>query len=383
MQQFKLIKKIQLTILSISLVGLVNADPIGDVTEFTGIGTLVRDNSDTEISTGSEVLLYDEARTGNGRMLIEFLDEEELALTEHSIVYIDEAYYDPDPSLSKMSIRMARGTARFASGTGARINKANINVETPTAQITIRGTDFTTTIDELGRTLVVLLPDEDGVTPSGEIDVENEGGKITLSKAFEATMVSSIETPPTQSVVIQDITVNMIDNMFIVNPPEEVQQQIEEEAMKDLEDDQGILDVDFLEFDELDKDFDDYANDPNYDARYSSLDIDFLDVDFLVDMLDVVEELERTRFAFDDAQKGGEGDFAINGASIGFNKDSQYNVFVQDGDLYLYRNVNGVIEIIIAQGGSGFVSTVVEGYEGVIEFGNGDPSIQIYITQQN
>jgi len=383
MQQFKLIKKIQLTILSISLVGLVNANPIGDVTEFTGVGTLVRENSDTEISTGSEVLLYDEARTGNGRMLIEFLDEEELSLTEHSIVYIDEAYYDPDPSLSKMSIRMARGTARFASGTGARINKANINVETPTAQITIRGTDFTTTIDELGRTLVVLLPDEDGVTPSGEIDVENEGGKITLSKAFEATMVSSIETPPTQSVVIQDITVNMIDNMFIVNPPEEVQQQIEEEAMKDLEDDQGILDIDFLEFDELDKDFDDYANDPNYDARYSSLDIDFLDVDFLVDMLDVVEELERTRFAFDDAQKGGEGDFAINGASIGFNKDSQYNVFVQDGDLYLYRNVNGVIEIIIAQGGSGFVSTAVEGYEGVIEFGNGDPSIQIYITQQN
>ena len=383
MQQFKLIKKIQLTILSISLVGLVNANPIGDVTEFTGIGTLVRENSDTEISTGSEVLLYDEARTGNGRMLIEFLDEEELSLTEHSIVYIDEAYYDPDPSLSKMSIRMARGTARFASGTGARINKANINVETPTAQITIRGTDFTTTIDELGRTLVVLLPDEDGVTPSGEIDVENEGGKITLSKAFEATMVSSIETPPTQSVVIQDITVNMIDNMFIVNPPEEVQQQIEEEAMKDLEDDQGILDVDFLEFDELDKDYDDYANDPNYDARFSSLDIDFLDVDFLVDMLDVVEELERTRFAFDDAQKGGEGDFAINGASIGFNKDSQYNVFVQDGDLYLYRNVNGVIEIIIAQGGSGFVSTAVEGYEGVIEFGNGDPSIQIYITQQN
>ena len=148
MQQFKLIKKIQLTILSISLVGLVNANPIGDVTEFTGIGTLVRENSDTEISTGSEVLLYDEARTGNGRMLIEFLDEEELSLTEHSIVYIDEAYYDPDPSLSKMSIRMARGTARFASGTGARINKANINVETPTAQITIRGTDFTTTIDE-------------------------------------------------------------------------------------------------------------------------------------------------------------------------------------------------------------------------------------------
>jgi hypothetical protein len=381
MQQFKLIKKIQLTILSISLVGLVNADPIGDVTEFTGIGTLVRENSDTEISTGSEVLLYDEARTGNGRMLIEFLDEEKLSLTEHSIVYIDEAYYDPDPSLSKMSIRMARGTARFASGTGARINKANINVETPTAQITIRGTDFTTTIDELGRTLVVLLPDEDGVTPSGEIDVENEGGKITLNKAFEATMVSSVETPPTQSVVINNITTSMIDNMFIVNPPEEVKIAMEEEAMNDLDQDQGILDVDFLEFNELESDA---LADTTEDLEFSELDIDLLDVDFLVDLLDVVEELERTTVKFGDAQKKGEtGDFDLQGATIGFNKDSQYNVFVQDGDLYLYRNVNGVIEIIIAQGGSGFVSTAVEGYEGVIEFGNGDPSIQIYITQQN
>lgn len=381
MQQFKLIKKIQLTILSISLVGLVNANPIGDVTEFTGIGTLVRENSDTEISTGSEVLLYDEARTGNGRMLIEFLDEEELSLTEHSIVYIDEAYYDPDPSLSKMSIRMARGTARFASGTGARINKANINVETPTAQITIRGTDFTTTIDELGRTLVVLLPDEDGVTPSGEIDVENEGGMVTLTQAFEATMVSSIETPPTQSVVINNITTSMIDNMFIVNPPEEVKIAMEEEAMNDLDQDQGILDIDFLEFNELEGDA---LADTTEDLEFSELDIDLLDVDFLVDLLDVVEELERTTVKLGDAQKkGGTGDFDFQGAVVGFNKDSQYNVFVQDGDLYLYRNVNGVIEIIIAQGGSGFVSTAVEGYEGVIEFGSGDPSIQIYITQQN
>ena len=215
MQQSKLIKKIQLTILSLSLVGLVNANPIGDVREYSGVGTLIRDNNDTEVSQGSDVLLYDEARTGNGRMLIEFLDEEELALTEHSIVYIDEAYYDPDPSKSKMAIRMARGTARFASGAGAKIRKANINVETPTAQITIRGTDFTTTIDELGRTLVILLPDEDGVTPSGEIDVSNEGGTVTLTQAFEATMVSSVETPPTQSVVVNNITTSMIDNMFI------------------------------------------------------------------------------------------------------------------------------------------------------------------------
>ena len=66
-----------------------------------------------------------------------------------------------------MSLKMVQGTSRF-SGNGQRIKKANIDISTPTAQIAINGTDFTTTIDELGRTLVILLPDADGVTPSGE-----------------------------------------------------------------------------------------------------------------------------------------------------------------------------------------------------------------------
>ena len=103
-------------------------DPIGDIVESTGIGGIVRNNERLPSDVGSNIVLYDEARTVNGRMLIEFLDEEELALTEHTIVYIDEVYYDPNPSKSKMAIRMAQGTARFASGKGNKIKKANISV---------------------------------------------------------------------------------------------------------------------------------------------------------------------------------------------------------------------------------------------------------------
>ena len=83
-------------------------------------------------------------------MKIVFLDDEVLDMTEHTYAYIDEAYYDPNPSLSRMSIRMAQGTARFTSGAGLKIKKANVNVSTPTAQITIKGTDFTTSVD-VGR----------------------------------------------------------------------------------------------------------------------------------------------------------------------------------------------------------------------------------------
>ena len=384
MQLFKSIRKTQLTIVSLLLFisGVTFADPIGDIVESTGIGQIVRNNETIPHSVGYGVELYDSAETVNGRMKIQFLDKEFLDLIEHTLVFIDEVYYDPNPSLSKMSLRMVQGTARFASGQGQKIKKANIDISTPTAQIAINGTDFTTTIDELGRTLVILLPDEDGVTPSGEIVVSNEGVSVTLNQAYQATMVSTIETPPTSSVVINNLTTSMIDNMFIVAPPTEVAEAVEEQAREDMNDDSGVLDVDFLEFNELEKDYDDYANDPDYDARGNRLDIDFLDVDFLTDVLDVVEELTRTTASLADKQAT-TGGINLQGAVFGFNKDSQYNIFEEDGNLVFFREVNGVIEIIIANGNSGFIDTNVEGYQGIIEFGNGDPAIQIFINQSN
>ena len=174
---FKSIKKIHLTIVNLLIIsGFSFAEPIGGVIESTGVTSLVRESERLESDVGTDVNIYDEAETANGRMLIEFLDEEKLSLTENSLVYIDEAYYDPDPSKSKMAISMVRGTARFASGAGNRIKKQNVDVSTPTANITMRGTDFTTTIDELGRTMVVLLPDEETGASSGEIVVYNDGG---------------------------------------------------------------------------------------------------------------------------------------------------------------------------------------------------------------
>ena len=380
MRQFKLIKKIHLTIVSAFIfMGSVYADSIGDIVESTGVGGIVRNNETLPNDVGSDIVLYDEARTVNGRMLIEFLDEEELALTEHTRVYIDEVYYDPNPSKSKMAIRMAQGTARFASGTGNKIKKANIKVSTPTAQIAINGTDFTTTIDELGRSLVVLLPDDDG-NASGEIVVTNEGGERILNQPYQATMVSSYESPPTVAVTIQNITPSMIDNMFIVNPPQEVRIAVEEQAADDMNDDQGILDVDFLEFNELEQD---ELKETEGDLEYSALDIDALNVDLLVDVLDVIEELDKKiRGASAEGGTTQIGQFRVEGAVLGLNQDSQYNVFIEDEKLIFFRDVNGVIEIAFDSGSNVYLQTIVEGYDGVILIGDGDDS-QIIINQSN
>ena len=364
MQLLQSIKKTAAATLSLLLIsGVSFANPIGDVRESTGVTSVLRDK---EAIQTDKIELYDQAQTAKGRMLIEFLDKAELQLKEHSLVLIDEIYYDPDPSLSKMSLKMAMGTARFASGKLGLVNKANINIQTPTATIAVRGTDFTTTIDELGRSLVILLPDDKG-NPSGVIEVSNNAGTITLDQAYAATMVSTTDSPPTSSTIINGITPALIDNMFIVNPPQEIKERLEEELQDEQNEDQGLLDIDFLEFNELEED--ELAEDEL--DEFSELDIDELDVEFLLDFLSVVDSAD----LFDTL-----GEFDIKGATRGLNDESQFNVFLRDGNLVLYRNVNGVIEIEFAAGGNFTLDTTTPGYQGIIT-GNDAEDIIVIINQ--
>jgi len=380
MLRFKSIRKIAQATVNTFLIGValaftlnVNATSIGEITEFKGESKLVREAGnevDVEIGFVPDVNLNDTAETGNGRMLIQFLDEAELSLTENTKVYIDKVYYDPDPSKSKMAMRMALGTARFASGRLGMVNKNNIDIQTPTASITVRGTDFTTTIDELGRSLVILLPDQFG-NSSGEITVSNKGGTIVLNEAYAATMVSSLDTQPTKQISLSGITVSMIDNMFIVSPPPEVKEALDEQLKDDLDQDKGLLDIDFLDFDGLDGD---YLEDDS--LEFTELDIDYLDVDFLTDVLDVVEALVASTATLDDSAISQTSlGIELKGAVLGFNQDSQFNIYESDGKVIFYRSVNETITLYLNVDARASIRTSVDGYEGVILLNGGEGTI--------
>ena len=175
------------------------SNEIGEISELRGNGEITRANSNDSFiaEIDSDIFSYDDVRTGKGRLAIQFLDDSVVKLTEHSKLIIDEYIFDPDPSKSKMALQMASGTARFISGAFGKIDKENITINTPTATIGIRGTDFTTTVDELGRSLVILLPDANG-NSSGEITVTTASGVEVLNEPFQATMVSAWEQPPTE-----------------------------------------------------------------------------------------------------------------------------------------------------------------------------------------
>ena len=300
---------------------------IGEISELKGNGEITRVNSSETFTAelDSDIFSFDDVRTGNGRLAIEFLDDSVVKLTEHSKLIIDEYIFDPDPSKSKMSLQMASGTARFISGAFGKINKENITINTPTATIGIRGTDFTTTVDELGRSLVILLPDKNGDS-SGEITVTTAAGVEILNEPFQATMVSAWEQPPTQAVTLANMTLGLIDNMLIVQRPDEVEQAVEEQQAGTSP--TADIDKDFFE-DAPDLNCDALVEECDEDEEVTRLDIDLLSVEFLVDLLALVDTTSKKR-----NQTSELNGVELEGIIAGFDPIYQTYTFVEEGMIY-------------------------------------------------
>ena len=340
------------------MVAQLQAADIGSITELKGAGQVVRDDVfQAELKFGIES--YDNVKTANGRVGITFLDDSKVRLTEHSQLIIDEFIFDPNPSKSKMALQFASGTARFITGKLASIDKENISIKTPSATIGIRGTDFTVTVDELGRSLVILLPDEFG-NSSGEIVVSTAIGQAVLNQPYQATSVSVFESKPSKPVIL-DITLELIDNMLIVQPPEEVVTETENVTEQRT----NLLDVDFLEFDELEQDY--LAED---NLEFSELDINYLDVNFLEDLLNIIEEVDQ----LETEQLGQVSETNIKGTEFGFDSETQINTFINDGTLTVLRSVQDTVRLDIDSSGAYTVLLVQDGKSTQILINGGNAS---------
>ena len=378
MQLLTLSKKILATSLLVS--SFAFADNIGDITEHKGSGGITREGESFTTELGLGVQQMDAIETVKGRIKLTFLDDTVLRLVEHTEVVLTKYYFDPNNTKNNsLGMKFISGTARFATGGLGLVPKENIVITTPTATIAVRGTDFTTTVDELGRSLVILLPETectiDGdCSPSGAITVTNEGGTVSLTEAYQATMVSSFDKIPTQPVTLDNINLNMIDNMFIVAPPQEIKEVVEEESKSS---DRGNS---LLDFNELDQDLlkEEWEEE---DLEYTELDMDLLDVDFLQDVLVTIEEVNILKRSTQSANNA-TGTADIQGTVLGFDKETQYNTLIDQGmgQIWFYREVNGIISVKIPIDSNTTLRSENEGKENLITVGDGQ-SIVIIIRQ--
>lgn len=338
---------------------------VGNVSELNGVARIVRDEP-VEASLEANIKSYDTLETSNGRMGITFLDDTQIRLTEHSQVLVDEFVFDPNPDNSKMALNFAKGTARFVTGKLGLVPKKNIKIRTNSATIGIRGTDFTITVNEIGESLIILLPNLDG-TSSGEIEVTTAMGTVLLNKPYESTVTTVFEAPPSNPVIL-DLTLDIIDNMLIVNPPERIRETIEESTSSSS----NVLDVDFLEFDELDADY--FAKD---ELEFTELDINYLDVNFFEDLLKVIDELDK--LAEDDLEQEQQ-ITRIVGTKVGQDPTTQIITLVQGEVISLRRKVEQSVQVDLNSSQGYTVIFIQDGVSNTIKINGGGDSV-IKITQ--
>ena len=336
---------------------------VGDVSEVYGNAQINRGKENSKADLDFAIQSNDKAVTSNGRMAITFLDDSTVKLTEHSQLTIDEYVYDPDPSKSKMALTFGLGTARFITGKLGKIDKRNISLKTPVADIAIRGTDFTATVDELGRSLIILLPDQYGVS-SGEIEVVTAMGSVLLNKPYEATTVSVYESAPSKPVIL-DLTLDFIDNMLIVTPPKKEIVASEEQTTKAA----NILDFNALDIDYLAEDL--LAEDS---LEFTELDINFLDVNYLEDLLNILDALGISEEEDKLAQVSG---VTVTGTALGTDADTQITTIITGQTISLIRSVSEYSRLDLDTAGGYTVILIQDGVSNVIKINGGDSTIRI------
>lgn len=232
---------------AVFLVGLLIASTelaaasIGSVSENKGTDCSIERGKDKLAGAkGAEIESNDAYVTVNCASSITFKDDTKVKVTENSRLVIDDFVYDPKASDSgKLGLKVGMGTVRYASGQIAKNNPQQVAINTPTATIAVRGTDFTMTVDEAGQSMVVLLPScrdpkdiktyelEENRCKVGSIIVSNAAGTVTLDQAFHGTYVTSSNTSPTPPVIINTIE-SKLTNLLIIIKPIEIQRAYRE-----------------------------------------------------------------------------------------------------------------------------------------------------------
>jgi len=309
-------------ILLISVNNIVLSETIGNVVKQKGNASVERAENKLVLEENSAIEYKDNVRTGNGNVGIKFIDDTNVAISPHSSLVIDDFVYDPNSKTgSKLVMNVALGTVRYASGNIAKLNSQNVDIRTPTARIGVLGTAFSMTVDEVGKSLIILLPNADGTV--GKISVESDAGQVFLTQAFESTLVINGESNPSKPVIL-DLTLDQINNLLIIKPPKEKLLKIIKSSKITI----NLLDIDFLEFRELDK------NQLDEDKlEFTELDINPLDVDLLMNVLDQLIALTAQREL-------------VDGRTSGFNKSTQVNTIRDGSRLEIIRQVgNGNIHL--------------------------------------
>jgi hypothetical protein len=363
--------KILLFIIGVLLLAPLSAfAKVGEVTEQIGQDAIISRDKDTiVVGKGTGINMNDTITTSKAKLNLTFEDNTKVAMTQQSKLVIDDFVYDPNSGTGTLAMNVAMGTVRYASGAISKNSRENVRLRTPTATISVRGTDFTMTVDEIGRSLVILLPScPDPKKPeecfTGEIEVSTDVGMVLLNQAFQATVVASASNAPTAPKIISTLEIN-IDNMLIISPPKELPGGM---AYIDQADAKGAaLDKDALLFEDL---ITEYLEEDQ--LSYNQLDMNFLDIEYLDNILDLTNMLAGDELGIDPVLPN------INQ----FKSYIQYNYNEEQIFLYAERPPH-IVQVTLERHTYGYVNISQDGIIAPLQINDGGTDVVINITQSN
>ena len=252
---------------------VAEGETIGVIERQTGAAELTRSSKKILIEQNAGVEMNDLIKTANGVIDIGFDDDTKVQIEKHSKLLIDDFVYDgKKKSPGRLGLKVALGTVKYASGFIAKRNHESVKIRTPTARIGVLGTAFSMTVDELGSSLIVLLPNPDGSV--GAITVESDVGQVLLNQAYQSTTVTTAEHAPSPPVIL-DLSAAEINNLLILKKPTSEVDKEQDTDSADLS--AGELDINLLDENALDE--------PQ--LEFGRLDVNLLDTDLLINLLDV------------------------------------------------------------------------------------------------
>ena len=332
------------------------AATIGSVVLQEGITSVEREGTESDLNLESGIMFMDNVKTGKGELGITFIDDTNVAVSSQSSLIIDDFVYDPNSSGSKLVLKVASGTVRYASGNIAKLNNQNVDIRTPTARIGVRGTAFSMTVDEIGQSLIILLPNVDGTV--GEISVESDVGIVLLNVAFQATSVRSRMATPSKPKVM-DLTENQINNMLIVKPPKEkvdIATARENDKKK-----KGVL-GNLLDGE---KEIDKNLLDEPVDEGFTSLDVNPLDIALLLNILEQLNKKYEKMNILTNVRKR-RTTSTKDGLVPGYNEDTLVTTLIEGGEVTLIREYDASVVNITLDQGPGAHTVNIDQYGSVV-----------------
>ncbi|MDH5722056.1 MAG: FecR family protein [Alphaproteobacteria bacterium] len=225
-----------------------DASPIGAVQEISGDVTVTRTNGTVETaSIGTPIYQGDVIETdADGAVNIMFVDETTFAVSEDARLAIDEYVFDPATQSGSSNFSVLKGVFVFTSGLIGRDDPDDVEIDTPSGSIGIRGTIIAGNVDtgeitviegaivlrDFSGNFVTLsnqyetarfMPESNTIEYMGEMSANDVVTKFTSVSNVNGTLFSSIQDSASD---VQGSTQN-------VQAPVEAETQPEQNLVED------------------------------------------------------------------------------------------------------------------------------------------------------